>query len=622
MFDFLKKKIGGLIDKITKKEEEKPEAREEPLPIQKKEIELSQAKPKEKPIEKYDLPVETPKKEAQKELPKKIKPLKKEKPVVVKPKKEEKPAPVKPEKEGESLPTASEKEEKPIKEAKKEKMEIKKEETPVKKTKKSIEEKTKFKTILKPIPTESETPIPVKPSEVEDNEQVEENIEVHSVPDELSKVEERGIEERETKEKEIPLKNESPGETEVREGSVAIKKIEPTKIPPEPEHRKKSPLEAIANFITGKSKEEKPAKKDESVKEVDSVEIIETKSVFKEPFAKPELETIPEVEPTLEHKSVIAKPETNVETKIQEKEQKKPKERIKLGAVSVLKSIVTREVEITESDINELLENFELELLEADVDISVAETIRESLKERLVGAKIKKGELHGFVTDRIKGILIEMISNEKIFDMVEKVKQSEKPVKILFLGVNGAGKTTTIAKVAKLLLNNNQKVVFAAADTFRAAAIEQMEVHAQRLGVKTIKRDYGSDPTSVAFDAVNYAKAHAIDAVLIDTAGRQDTNISLLNEMKKMTRVIQPDIKVYIGESIAGNAIIEQISSFNNEIGIDAVILTKMDCDPKGGTMLSINKVTGVPIIYVGMGQKYEDLVPFDPRNIVEKILE
>ena len=222
----------------------------------------------------------------------------------------------------------------------------------------------------------------------------------------------------------------------------------------------------------------------------------------------------------------------------------------------------------------------------------------------------------------IKETLVDTITNEKAFDIVERVETLEKPVKIMFLGVNGSGKTTTIAKVAKLLLENDRKVVFAAADTFRAAAIEQVEVHAGRLGVKVIKRDYGSDPTSVAYDAVNYAKAHGIDAVLIDTAGRQDTNISLINEMKKMNRVIQPDMKVYIGESIAGNAIIEQISSFNREIGIDAVILTKMDCDPKGGTMLSINKATGIPIIYIGVGQAYEDLEPFQPQKIVDRIVE
>jgi len=318
-------------------------------------------------------------------------------------------------------------------------------------------------------------------------------------------------------------------------------------------------------------------------------------------------------------------PEVEIPPKIEEKpvpKEKKPKERIKLGAISAIKSFVTREVEITEPDVSDLLDNLELELLEADVDISVAETIKQELLARLVGSKIKKDQLHSFVSSTIKETLMDTISNEKLFDLVERVKSLEKPAKIMFLGVNGSGKTTTIAKIAKLLLENDHKVVFAAADTFRAAAIEQVEVHAERLGVKVIKRDYGSDPTSVAYDAVNYAKAHGIDAVLIDTAGRQDTNISLINEMKKMNRIIQPDIKVYVGESIAGNAIIEQISSFNREIGIDAVILTKMDCDPKGGTMLSINKATGIPIIYVGVGQAYEDLEPFQPQRIVDRIVE
>jgi fused signal recognition particle receptor len=303
-------------------------------------------------------------------------------------------------------------------------------------------------------------------------------------------------------------------------------------------------------------------------------------------------------------------------------QSQKPKERIRLGIVGTVKSIITREVTIEEKDVKEMLESLELELLEADVELSVAGAIMEALREKLVGAKIGKGELHSFVSRSIRETLIEILSNEKKFTIPERLEGAEKPLKIMFLGINGAGKTTTIAKVGKLLLNDKRKVVFAAADTFRAAAIEQMGVHAERLGVKVIKREYGSDPTSVAFDAVNYARAHGIDAVLIDTAGRQDTNISLMNEMKKMNRVIQPDIKVYIGESIAGNAIIEQISAFNREIGVDAVILTKLDCDPKGGTMLSISKATGIPIAYVGIGQAYDDLEEFDPRKIVERIVE
>ena len=298
------------------------------------------------------------------------------------------------------------------------------------------------------------------------------------------------------------------------------------------------------------------------------------------------------------------------------------KQRISLSPVSAIKSFITREVVIGEDDVKELLDSLELELLEADVEMSVSEGISAELREKLIGAKVKKDNLHAFITSTIRETLQDTLSNEKAFSIPERVATLEKPAKIMFIGVNGSGKTTTIAKVARLLMNDNKKVVFAAADTFRAAAIEQMGIHADRLGVKMIKRDYGSDPTSVAYDAVNYANAHGMDAVLIDTAGRQDTNLSLLNEMKKMSRIIQPDMKIYVGEAIAGNAIIEQVASFNREIGIDAVILTKMDCDAKGGTMLSISKVTGVPIIYVGMGQGYDELEKFDPAKIAARIVD
>jgi fused signal recognition particle receptor len=326
--------------------------------------------------------------------------------------------------------------------------------------------------------------------------------------------------------------------------------------------------------------------------------------------------------PERETEKEVAGGEIERETEAGFVKEEKPKERIKLGILGTVKSIITREVEINEGDVKEMLESLELELMEADVDMGVAEGITQELRGKLIGSKISKGKLHAFVSGSIKDTLVDVLTNEKSFDIVERTEASEKPIKIMFIGINGAGKTTTIAKVAKLLMNNKKKVVFAAADTFRAAAIEQMSVHADRLGVKVIKRDYGSDPTSVAYDAVNYAKAHAMDAVLIDTAGRQDTNISLINEMKKMRRVINPDITIYIGESIAGNAMIEQISAFNREVGVDAVILTKLDCDPKGGTMLSISRATGIPIIYVGVGQKYEDLERFDPFAIASRIVE
>ena len=345
-----------------------------------------------------------------------------------------------------------------------------------------------------------------------------------------------------------------------------------------------------------------------------------------EPLPEPEAKKEPEP-PREEAKPSKPEIETRAEEIIEQKtrgeaERIEPKKRVKLGLVSAVKSIITREVRIEEKDVRQMLDDLELELLEADVDLAVAGHIKEALGERMVGSVVGKGELHSFVSKTIREALVEILSNEKAFTIPERLENSEKPLKIMFLGINGAGKTTTIAKVAKMLLDRRKKVIFAAADTFRAAAIEQMGVHAERLGVKVIKRDYGSDPTSVAYDAVNYARAHGVDAVLIDTAGRQDTNISLMNEMKKMNRVIAPDIKIYIGESIAGNAIIEQINAFNREIGLDAVILTKLDCDPKGGTMLSINRATGIPIIYVGVGQAYDDLEEFEPERIVKRIVE
>ncbi len=365
-------------------------------------------------------------------------------------------------------------------------------------------------------------------------------------------------------------------------------------------------------------KEEK--KKHEKVKE----EIVEEK--IEEPV--PEVKEEPKLVPKPEVKEVPKPPPKPREVP---KPVKKPKEipkpspkvkekKVKLSVVSAVKSLISKEVEIQEADIKELFDNLELELLEGDVSMEVSQEIIEKLREELVGARVEKGRLNETIKQKIRNTLADVMEGKRI-DIVEFVRSREKPVKIVFLGINGAGKTTTIAKIAKMLMDNGLSVMFAASDTFRAAAIEQIEVHADRLGIKVIKRDYGSDPTSVAYDAVNYAKAHGIDAVLIDTAGRQDTNINLINELKKMDRVLKPDLKIYVGESIAGNALMEQVASFNREIGVDGVILTKLDCDAKGGTILSVARTTGVPIIYVGTGQKYDDLEMFDADKIADRIV-
>ncbi len=305
------------------------------------------------------------------------------------------------------------------------------------------------------------------------------------------------------------------------------------------------------------------------------------------------------------------------------KKGEKPQEKImpSLSVATALKSIITGEIEISEADVGRMLDSLELELIEGDVEIETAAALIADLRNRLVGSKVAKSELNAFIKKQTGEALRDALTTGREFSLVERVHEGGRPFKIVFVGINGAGKTTTIAKVASVLMKNGFRVVFAAADTFRAAAIEQLDIHASRLGVKTIKKDYGSDPASVAFDAVNYARAHGIDVVLIDTAGRQETNASLMNELKKIDRVIKPDLKLYIGESIGGTAVLEQIKSFNSEVGIDGIILTKLDCDAKGGTILSAAKVTSLPIVMVGVGQKYDDIEEFQPQKIIERLL-
>lgn len=293
----------------------------------------------------------------------------------------------------------------------------------------------------------------------------------------------------------------------------------------------------------------------------------------------------------------------------------------KIGIGTAIKSFFSNEITIGESEVSDLLSELELSLLEADVAYDVSLSVTEQLRLRLVGMKVPKGEVGERTRQAISEVLESIMDNDRKFDLEQKVKGLQKPVKILFVGPNGAGKTTTMAKVARMFQDSGLSVVFSASDTFRAAAIEQAEVHAGRLGIAIVKSKYGADPSSVAFDAINYARSHSIDVVLIDSAGRQDTNTNLLDELRKMDRVAKPDIKIYIGESIGGNSIIEQIKAFNTTIGLDGAILTKLDCDAKGGTAISISHSTGIPVLYLGVGQAYTDLVPFDPRKIAQEIM-
>jgi fused signal recognition particle receptor len=229
-----------------------------------------------------------------------------------------------------------------------------------------------------------------------------------------------------------------------------------------------------------------------------------------------------------------------------------------------------------------------------------------------------KGKVEDFVLEKLKESILELFKKEK--DLVKEIKESEKPYVILFLGVNGSGKTTSIAKVAKYLQNNGLSVVLAAADTFRAAAIDQLSLHGDKLGAKVIKHDYGSDSAAVAFDAVKHAKGKSIDVVLIDSAGRMHSNTNLMEELGKLVRVNSPNMKLFVGESIVGNDCIEQSKSFNDSVGIDGLILTKADVDEKGGTAISISYVIDKPILFLGTGQEYGDLEKFNVEKLMNSL--
>lgn len=302
--------------------------------------------------------------------------------------------------------------------------------------------------------------------------------------------------------------------------------------------------------------------------------------------------------------------------------QKDEKEEDKSDDDSGRFSFITKKT-IKEEDIEDILEELEFSLIEGDVAFDVAERIVESVKEDLIGKKIKRrGDMELFTTNALKKAITEIIDNG-YYDLlgdIEKSKEKGEPYKIMFVGINGTGKTTTIAKIATYLEKHGYSSVFGASDTFRAGAIEQLEHHANNLNLKIIKHERNSDPAAVAFDAVEHAKASGKDVVLIDTSGRMQTNANLMDEMKKIKRVSQPDIVIYVGDALMGNDATEQASKFNEVIDIDGIILTKADADAKGGAAISIGHVIHKPILFIGTGQSYDDLMEFEPEWMINQI--
>jgi fused signal recognition particle receptor len=338
-------------------------------------------------------------------------------------------------------------------------------------------------------------------------------------------------------------------------------------------------------FLRGKKKEDQE----------DSTSDIEVK--------RPEVSEQPEVEGSLE-----GQVEPVPETEEIEKEG--------------ILSFVTKKT-ISEKDIDDILFELEMSLLEGDVAMEVAEKIINSVKEDLVGRKIKRrSDVADFTREALRKAISEIldVDSKDITDMLDESRKNGEPLKLMFVGINGTGKTTTIAKVATYFIEKGYEPVIAASDTFRAGAIEQITHHADKIGVKIIKHQKGADPAAVAYDAVAHAKAKGKDMVLIDTAGRMQTNINLMDEMKKIKRVVSPELIIYVGDALTGNDAVEQARKFDEAVGVDGIILTKADADARGGAALSIGYIIQKPILFLGVGQAYEDIMEFKPEWMVDQI--
>jgi fused signal recognition particle receptor len=298
-------------------------------------------------------------------------------------------------------------------------------------------------------------------------------------------------------------------------------------------------------------------------------------------------------------------------------------DKLKRAFSNAAKSISQKE--LSEKDLDESLFDLHVALLESDVSQEVIDDLSIQIKNNLVGMKIQKNETaEKIIASTLKNNFLEILSKAGSIDLLgliqEKKQKKGGPFIIVFLGINGTGKTTTVAKVANLLKKNGFSVVIAAADTHRAGAIEQITTHAENLSIKIISQRYGADPSAVSRDALEYAKKHYVDVVLIDTAGRMQNAKNLMYEIGKIVKVIKPDIKLFVGDSLAGNDTINQAREFFSYTEFDGAILTKSDADAKGGAAISISYITSKPILYLGMGQGYDDLVFFNKEKFVDTV--
>ncbi|MHA1198198.1 MAG: signal recognition particle-docking protein FtsY [Candidatus Heimdallarchaeaceae archaeon] len=281
--------------------------------------------------------------------------------------------------------------------------------------------------------------------------------------------------------------------------------------------------------------------------------------------------------------------------------------------------------DFSQKSISKVTEELKDILIKNEVAVTTAETISKNLAIKL--SKIEHTRFtntKSIVLASLKEVMLEVLTPEKPIDILAEIKKSKDkktPYTIAFFGVNGVGKTLSIAKLGKYFNDNGFSCVFAAGDTFRAGSIEQLHKHGENLQIRVIAQTYGSDAAAVAFDAINHAISKEIDVVLIDTAGRIETSSNLMAELQKICSVTEPDLKIFVGDALTGNSLISQVTLFNEKVGIDCSILNKIDADVKGGAAVSVTHISKKPILYLGIGQNYNDLEPFIPKNIVDNIV-
>ncbi len=390
----------------------------------------------------------------------------------------------------------------------------------------------------------------------------------------------------------------------------ALKKKLFSFIKPEAEKKGKKTKKTTKKLKPKKEKKEKKGKKEKQIskEKIKKFGKKETQDVvLVEPITKEALETMNK--PVLE----ISSPE---ETILETTKEETP-EIEEQGFFSKLLTKITSH-KLSKEEFEEIFIDLELVLLEHNVALEAVDSIHKELSKALVSQQFKKDQAEQKILESLREAILHLLLEPP--NLIQQIKESEGTYSIIFFGINGTGKTTSLAKVAYQLKKAGISCVLAAADTFRAASIEQLATHGERLQIPVVRQTYGADPAAVAFDAMQYAKKHHCKVVLIDTAGRMYTKDNLLKEMEKIIRVAKPNLKLFVGESITGNDVLDQAKAFQESVGIDGIILSKADIDEKAGTVLSVSYITKKPIYFLGTGQDYSDLTPFTKKTVLKNL--